>query len=68
VVAPAHALPVKAARAAAQKAVLKEGADKDQSSNRGLAVTVAEAVGRGAAKITNVLSSLTGEGRKLRGG
>ncbi|HEX8174006.1 MAG TPA: hypothetical protein VF543_02685 [Pyrinomonadaceae bacterium] len=48
--------------------VLKVGAAKASNAGKGLAVSVAEAVGRGAAKITNVLESLTGTGGKRRSG
>jgi hypothetical protein len=66
------AAPVRAAvkaDAAAPKAVLKVGADsKRQGAGKGLAVSVAEVVGRGAAKIANVLDSLTGKSGKRRSG
>jgi hypothetical protein len=52
--------------AAARKAVLKVGAGKERNAGKGLAISVAEAVGRGAARITNVISSLTGKSDKRR--
>ena len=63
----AHALEAKAV-AAARREALKVGAAKKGSAGKGLAVSVAEAVGRGAAKITKVISSLTGESSKRRSG
>jgi hypothetical protein len=57
---------VAAVAAAARKAALKVGAGKGRKGGKGLAVTVAEAVGRGAARLTNVLGSLTGGSPKRR--
>jgi hypothetical protein len=66
----AHAPAARAARKAvavvARKAVLKVGAAKGRKAGKGLAASFAEVVGRGAARVTNVLEALTGTGGKRR--